>query len=749
MAKRGKKDQPEQTEEAQQDGNPAVDELAQGLDINASPEESILEADAQTGAEAKAGAQVLDITGGGEDQSAPEPAEAAPAGTVEKLQPRQIPPRKPTKKEQKDERVANQQQIKPSTTLPKSVGGLRELVPGAEKIKIHLRKADGKRGLLGVFGLKEIPPGADAETFAYQVLRPRFGGGHYEFTLVDGQRREFEGGDAEILDLAADTVSSEGIPASGPSPLSLVKDFMLQDREERQRRSRELDGLRTKPEKDPIEMLGKMKDLQTKFEGDSKKGDDGTLAAVIQNMGQQTQSFMQMLVQQQAKAEDRMITLLTTLGAPREDKSEPIMLALLTKLLEDKKPSSGGGAALPPPPDPTAELKNLAEVVHLLQPPKDEGNKIIEYLIAREEKERLSPRDVIELFNKARGEPGTDDFRKSMDNFGAMMQAMESFRQRLEPGGATGFFDALGALFSNRDFATSIAGAIRTKTTAAQRQLATGAGPGAGADPRLNNGGAAAAAVDQQTRIIEARRLALAKRRLEAENAALAEEMAQHPQSHAPRRIEEEAPAAPAQQVRAPVEQGQMPTVQQSAAPDTVAQAVAQLDGQETIQPEEEAALDPEHAAAVERARAQTGGRLPQLPPDIADYINNIVAADDDGALAESVIRLLQYLGELPDWERFANTAFALMQNGQKEQSLQFIQAFFEGLATIQLVLPEVVTNVVRVFNEHFEEVVEHTRKASGLDDTEDVDATDAEEGDEEDGEEDDGPVEDDLVPSE
>jgi hypothetical protein len=192
-----------------------------------------------------------------------------------------------------------------------------------------------------------------------------------------------------------------------------------------------------------------------------------------------------------------------------------------------------------------------------------------------------------------------------------------------------------------------------------------------------------------------------------------------------------------------------MPTVQQSAAPDTVAQAVAQLDGQETIQPEEEAALDPEHAAAVERARAQTGGRLPQLPPDIADYINNIVAADDDGALAESVIRLLQYLGELPDWERFANTAFALMQNGQKEQSLQFIQAFFEGLATIQLVLPEVVTNVVRVFNEHFEEVVEHTRKASGLDDTEDVDATDAEEGDEEDGEEDDGPVEDDLVPSE
>jgi hypothetical protein len=80
----------------------------------------------------------------------------------------------------------------------------------------------------------------------------------------------------------------------------------------------------------------------------------------------------------------------------------------------------------------------------------------------------------------AREERGTDDFKRAADNLAMMLNITQQLRTNQEGSPATGFWDALGALFSNRDFAGSIAQTVRARAeeqqkaqlTAQQKQLA-------------------------------------------------------------------------------------------------------------------------------------------------------------------------------------------------------------------------------------------------------------------------------------
>lgn len=656
--------------------NPTVTSVAQDLRGDQPSDEERLDEAAAAGAAGADGETTPETDPQEEDPEAGTPEEREEFSEVEtpamaRLRAKDQAPRKLTKKQQKEEREAVKQALKPSSTLPRSAGALRDLVPGSEKLKVHLSKPGEKSILVGIFAPRDIPTNQDAETFIYNKLRHK-GSGTYELTVVDANRRAFPAGEVE-LDVGDGTDLPTSV-AGGTSVNDLMSTMLMRDGEERKQLAKELANVRSKPDADPIDMLGRMHDLQEKVTPDNK-GNDGTLATMIQTMSQQSQNFMQMMMEHQAKSEERM-ALLT---APKESVSDKILVALLPKLLEDKGSSSSEKLPTPPAPlNPIEDFKNMAEVFVMMQP-KEGNNLMLEYLIKKDER------------NEARegGGGGTDDFKKAMENFNFMMGAVQNFRQQIEPGGATGFFDALGAFFQSGDLPSSIASAIRTKTALAARQgvVASSAAPTA---PRLVAGKERISEeeLNRRRQIVHQRRVEIAQQKLQTETDALEQEAAELQQPDVTQTAPEgSAPAVQAQPV------AQQPPVQSEGAA-----AVSTVTEQEAVE-------------ATERVVAQEG-EVPDMPPDIGDHINNMLAAQDDGALVECVVRLLQYLSELPYWEKFANTVFVMMQKGDQPRVLETIRAFFRGLEKLGYVSPTLTNRVAKVFDLHFAEIVTHTRKA-------------------------------------
>jgi hypothetical protein len=600
-------------------GNVLVDKMTGALEIEGeSPEDAALREAQRIAVAATAG----DMP---EQPQQPEPQAPQlferPVATPPKLSP------KAAREEGLAERM---KQNKPSPST-KRMGDLGRKLPGAERAKIHKRVDGGNLAYIGEYTENDLSQSQDVESFIGRYLRPAYGSGEYQITGVDAHGREFDMGIVQLLNPLNETketppqVSSE-VPVMGQI-VGRLMDKALQPAPIPQ-------VMAAPPAANPVKMLGELHELQQRMlpppAAPSTPKDNALLLAIVGGLTTVASS------------------LVTVMAQPKP--MDPLMMALLKKLTDDEPRGGGGGGALPPPlppPDPTEQLKNLAAVVQSLrggESPKSDNNQLVEYLM----RDRMSPGDVLKLVNDAKGERGTDDFKKSMENMGIMLNAVNQLRSHTEPGAGAGFWDAIGALFQNKELAGSVADAIRSKKQEpAQLQQQPRALP----DPL----------------VLRARELAA--KRLMIEEAELA------------RREQALNPSSP--QLRQPAQR--QPSVRPPAA--TIESALPQMPD-----------LEPQAAAP---------GKQPQLPSDIGDYINSYIEAQDEASLVETTVQLLFALQQTEDWKPYSAVIFKLIAHSDKARFLHYMASFFVGLRTINLIEEGITQRIMQALANNFSTIAE------------------------------------------
>ena len=506
---------------------------------------------------------------------------------------------------------AKQNKGTPST---KRMGALGAKLPGAEHAKIHKRGEGGHLSLIGTVREKDMTRSQDMEAFVHEFMAPSYGPGLYQVTGVDAVGREFDMG---IVDIAIPIGPSAPIvapPAQDQSALGIIMKMMEQQGNQRQ------------PQADPIDGLMKLHQLKQQMEPGAPQKDNSTVLALIAGVTQ---------------------VATTVLGVMMQPKGpDPIMALLLAKMLEEKPRRDSDMGMMPPPPpaiDATEQLKNLAAVVTSLRgPEKSSGNdELIAYLL----KDRMTPADVLNLVNQVKGERGTDDFKKSMENVGIMLNAAGQIRAQTEPGAGSGFWDAITAMLGNKELAGSVVQTMRGRQQGGEPQLPSQQQPRALGAPPPND-----------PLVIQARANAEKRLRIEAAELELREK----------RLSEVQATITPPPQVEA-----------------------KQLEQDEAQSTE---------AAPKER---------PKLPDNMGDFINAYLEAKTDEEYVEISVEMILSLGEHEDWKPYAEVILSFIANSDRARFLNYMASFLTAMRTVGLMQDELAHKVMKALAGNFPTLVE------------------------------------------
>ena len=508
---------------------------------------------------------------------------------------------------------AKQNKGTPST---KRMGALGAKLPGAEHAKIHKRGEGGHLSLIGTVREKDMTRSQDMEAFVHEFMAPSYGPGLYQVTGVDAVGREFDMG---IVDIAIPIGPSAPIvapPAQDQSALGIIMKMMEQQGNQRQ------------PQADPIDGLMKLHQLKQQMEPGAPQKDNSTVLALIAGVTQ---------------------VATTVLGVMMQPKGpDPIMALLLAKMLEEKPRRDSDMGMMPPPPpaiDATEQLKNLAAVVTSLRgPEKSSGNdELIAYLL----KDRMTPADVLNLVNQVKGERGTDDFKKSMENVGIMLNAAGQIRAQTEPGAGSGFWDAITAMLGNKELAGSVVQTMRGR----QQQ---------GADPQLppqQQPRPLGAPPPNDPLVIQARANAEKRLRIEAAELELREK----------KLSEVQATITPPPQVEAKqLEQADTPPGDTIAKPDR-----------------------------------------PKLPDNMGDFINAYLEAKTDEEYVEISVEMILSLGEHEDWKPYAEVILSFIANSDRARFLNYMASFLTAMRTVGLMQDELAHKVMKALAGNFPTLVE------------------------------------------
>lgn len=529
--------------------------------------------------------------------------------------------------------------------------GLADKAPGAEKVKVYKRELGG-RWFVQDYTRADLSNFPDFESFITRYVKPDHGPGEYDLVGVDALNREIELGTVRLI--------ATKTPTAEAGVTGLISEMMRQQSERDKEYLNRMNMMQQQPaQKDPIELLTGMMNLKKQMEADAS-GEAQVLAQASKVAASETLQMMMLMMQQQSAAADRQNQLMMTLLArPKEE--DPVLKLLMTKLLEDKGSSGGGGSPPPPPPSsaPAEQpnmvdmLKGLSEVMANLAPSgggDDEFKEFMKQMMLKNENEKLSIKDIIALTKGDPDKPGTDDFRRSIDNMAAIMNVAQSLNKGQEAGPSAGFFDALGSLFGNRDFAGSLANTIRTKM-----------------DQSAN--------AQAQQLAAERQRLEMVQRNILREKAQLQQLQLSsgHPAVAAPGGVIT---------VPAPVQVVQ-PTAVAAVAPSS--EATAPL---VTVNPTPE-----QVQKAVERT-IERQGKIPQLPAQTHEHISRIAAAADDADLVARTVELLIYFAESDDWRGFSEQLLGFVRAGDKRSTLQYLRTFFTALTELQMMAPELAQRI-------------------------------------------------------
>lgn len=577
--------------------------------------------------------------------------------------------------------------VKPKTPSTTRLGkALADKVPGAEHLKIYKRKDTGQVALIGSYTMKDLAESTDAEDFITRYIKPKFGDGEYSLKGVDAHGRELDVGTVHLMDP----------PQAGEAQgMYAVMQTVFQQQQEWLRKEQERMNAAAKPSetRDPVAMLKDLTAVQQSVSAEAKEEKRRAESAIAES----SNTVMQMLVmmqQQQQQAAQQNMQLMMQMMQPRED---PTLKMLLAKLVEEK---SSGGALPPPPPPPPDPMegfaKMLAAIVPLLQPAPsggggdDEYKSLLKEMVASRESERMTPKDILQMMQEMRQERGTDDFKKSADNLAMMLTLTNQMRQSTEGSASAGFWDALGALVSNRDVAGSIANSIRSAAQPAQPSPSPHA-------------------IAQQQAMM--RQQAILARQREVDRARIT----------AQAQAELQAAQAPSPAEAQQYAQQQIPVAAQ---PQPVQQQ----------QPHLRAVPHPQQPTQSGIVIEPRKVHLPPLPANTTDYLNQIVMAKDEAELVENLVKMLMYLVDFPQWRPFVMNTLREFQAGNKRAVLQELANLLEGFSDIDLIDKAFAIKCVQTVNAHFAHIHKHVAPASaedsGIVPVDDSDEEDAEEFD-------------------
>lgn len=638
------------------DPNPAVD--AQLEAIGAAPEDKPPEAAAapQDTAPAAGEQPAIDVTTPPEDASPPPPVPPVPLAQQGRppvddvlLNPftRELAPEpKPSKKKQQQERTDSRESINRTTPSTRRFGAMGNKLPGAEHVIVRKRTEKGQLAYIGEFHSGDLAQSQNIESFLSRYIQPKFGAGEYWICGVDAAGREFDAGYVNLLQAAGDPLTDPGAPASatGASAFTLMQQIL--DRQAAQRDA-EIRALSNKRDVDPINLMRQMHELQKEMAPPppmpplkpSEKGST-TTDTVLAGM-------MQM-----------MTTVLAQAMQP-----SPLLVAMLQKLTEDKAPSAST--------DPTQQLVLLSEVLKNLN--SGRGNDLSSDMLQMLMKERMAPSDVLHLVQEVKGERGTDDLKKSMENLGFLLNAVQQLRAHTEPGGS-GFWDAINSIFSN----PGLAGAIGSKVNTVIQQQRTGAlppqqqqqqpPPGPGRPAVLPPGAATQPPPARDPLALKARELIARKQRVEELELAERERRL----GIGAATVEEQPPAA------APV---------QDVTPAPAAAAPAAVP-----------APDPSIPA--------TPGQQITLPTRITDFLNGYVEANDDAGLVQTTIELIFGLAEDEQWRPYSEVILSFIVQNDRAKFMHYMSSLFTALRQTNLLDDALAANITNALQQHFDTIV-------------------------------------------
>ena len=330
----------------------------------------------------------------------------------------------------------------------KRLGKVAELVPGAERVRIRKMLENGQLGFIGDYSVRDIETSGDLEIHLHRYVRPAHKGGSYYISIFDSKGLEHNAGVIPLVDAPPE--------APQESALGLVREMM--NRMEQQKMNT--------PPPDPIEQMLRMQTaMQRMKEMTGQKDGSGD-------------SMMMMMMMQQMQAQQ---------AAPRGP--DPMFVALLDKMdrrmeqLEKKlvEGPSLGAMLPPPPPMPVADpIDTIVKLMPLLAPKEDRDRlstrDILELVTAKgKSDDQPSWRDVIEIMNRRRDED--KPAQTVLDQIQAVAAAKQALDQLSPQGNSsqTSFWDALGALFSQEKFGAGIGSAIgavvKAKAEEGPRQL--------------------------------------------------------------------------------------------------------------------------------------------------------------------------------------------------------------------------------------------------------------------------------------
>jgi hypothetical protein len=369
--------------------------------------------------------------------------------------------------------------------------------------------------------------------------------------------------------------------------------------------------------------------------------------------------------------------------AMRPKETDPLLLALINNLATNNKPQ--------PPLDATAQLVQLSEVVKNLQGNNGgsgSSNQMLEMLM----RERMSPADVLGLVNQVKGERGTDDLKKSVENLGFLLNTVQQLRSHTEPSGGSGFWDAVNSIFANPGLASAIGSKVRSIGDGAARPVQ--ALPAHTQTP--------AQAPPRDPLALKARELTARKMRIEEMQIVEAE-----------RRLGLAAP---------PPASPQLPPIPTA----TAAVAVA------VEEPGEPGPL------------ATPNGEGVTLPPRITDHLNSYMTARDDGDIVATTIELIFSLKEDEKWQPYSEVIVGCILKNDRASFMQYMSSLLVSLRHIGMLDDALAHKISDTLQKHFSVIVEETTKrmvaeGSPADSTEEDGEGDGDpEGDDDDGGEED-----------
>lgn len=351
------------------------------------------------------------------------------------------------------DRAAQQREASLNSPGLRKLGSLAKMFPGAEKVRVRRLMQDGDWGPIGEWPMRAIASSGDAESFIMTYVRPKWGGGRYQISVFDAANRETNAGEVVL----PEPIGGE-LTGTTPAATDTVMLKMLDQLREKNSMQQPV----TQP--DPIDLMHRTNKLLTDLKG--KDSNTELMVAMMQMQAAQAQQSQQMMMQ-----------LLT-------QRQDPELASLKAELAALK------AAPMPMPmPAPGPEVSPLMEKMLMMIAP---------VLIERVLKPEFSTKDLLDLARPQTPQKSDLDAMKEAVNFLQSVQGSQkqvSLIDELEklkmlkevaasvsggdnaaPAGAT-FFDALGALFSNKMFGDSLGKMMgadidqRRAAAAAPRQL--------------------------------------------------------------------------------------------------------------------------------------------------------------------------------------------------------------------------------------------------------------------------------------